>query len=425
MKILKNLNPNVAPQTISVYTRHKEGCLRRGSTDEQKAAAKYEKRCKCPKWIYLFHNSKDYRFSAKTRTWEKAEELAREVKDWFDPAKRELRELKQQQKSSRVPIADAVDKYLSDARARHLAPATLQRFVRVFQRQLLPWTEEQGLLYLDELTTPQLTNWRSSWKLAPITSRVVQEFVNTFLEFCVRQDWVNTNPVSRLTRIIVKHKPTDYFSRDQFQQVLDATYSFGNGSKDGKAEIWSERIRALLLLMRWSGLRISDAVTLERSRLAGNKIVLYQAKTGTPVSVVLPPQAADALRHMRPAGNPHPRYFFWNGVSRRSAIHTWQRSFRRLFTIADIRNPDGTPKRSHPHMLRDTFAVEHLLTGMPIDQVSMLLGHSSVKVTEKHYAPWVAARQQQLEDSTLKSLEAQGVLGAAPGTSFNAASAAD
>jgi hypothetical protein len=39
-------------------------------------------------------------------------------------------------------------------------------------------------------------------------------------------------------------------------------------------------------------------------------------------------------------------------------------------------------------MLQDTFAVEMLLAGVSIDQVSMLLGHSSVKITEKHY-PYV------------------------------------
>ena len=46
-----------------------------------------------------------------------------------------------------------------------------------------------------------------------------------------------------------------------------------------------------------------------------------------------------------------------------------------------------------------TFAVELPLSGVPIDQVSLLLGHSSVKVTEKHYAPFVKARQEQLENS--------------------------
>ena len=48
-------------------------------------------------------------------------------------------------------------------------------------------------------------------------------------------------------------------------------------------------------------------------------------------------------------------------------------------------------------MFRDTFAVELLNRGVPIDRVSLLLGHSSVKVTERHYAPFVKERQQQLE----------------------------
>jgi integrase len=50
-------------------------------------------------------------------------------------------------------------------------------------------------------------------------------------------------------------------------------------------------------------------------------------------------------------------------------------------------------------MFRDTFAVEMLLAGVPIDQVSILLGHKSVKITEKHYSPWVKARQEQLASS--------------------------
>jgi integrase len=51
----------------------------------------------------------------------------------------------------------------------------------------------------------------------------------------------------------------------------------------------------------------------------------------------------------------------------------------------------------HPHRFRDTFAVELLLTGVPIERVSVLLGHQSVRITERHYAPWVRSRQEQLE----------------------------
>ncbi|HTS26251.1 MAG TPA: tyrosine-type recombinase/integrase [Bryobacteraceae bacterium] len=68
----------------------------------------------------------------------------------------------------------------------------------------------------------------------------------------------------------------------------------------------------------------------------------------------------------------------------------WRRAFRRLCEIAGVK--DG-----HAHRFRDTLAVQLLLEGVPMERVSILLGHSSVKVTERHYAPWVQARQAQLE----------------------------
>jgi hypothetical protein len=39
-----------------------------------------------------------------------------------------------------------------------------------------------------------------------------------------------------------------------------------------------------------------------------------------------------------------------------------------------------------------------------------LLGHSSVKVTEKHYAPWIRERQEKLELEVRKSWEPQGII---------------
>jgi hypothetical protein len=38
--------------------------------------------------------------------------------------------------------------------------------------------------------------------------------------------------------------------------------------------------------------------------------------------------------------------------------------------------------------LRDTFAVEHLLAGTSMQDLSKMLSHKTVRVTEKYYAPW-------------------------------------
>lgn len=171
-----------------------------------------------------------------------------------------------------------------------------------------------------------------------------------------------------------KQVPTDYFPPAEFERIIQATYLYGD-PRGGYIPIEDTRIRlrTLTLLMRWSGLRIGDAVTLERSRLQGDNLLLYQAKTGTPVFVPLPTFLVKALGNLPSGPRPNPRYFFWSGNGLpKSAVADWQRSYRCLFSLADIRKPDGQRKRCYPHMFRDTFAVELLLAGVPMDQVSLL-----------------------------------------------------
>jgi len=62
------------------------------------------------------------------------------------------------------------------------------------------------------------------------------------------------------------------------------------------------------------------------------------------------------------------------------------------------------------HRFRDAFAVQLLLEGVPMERVSVLLGHSSIRVTERHYAPWVRARQEQLEADIVRTWERDPVL---------------
>ena len=38
-----------------------------------------------------------------------------------------------------------------------------------------------------------------------------------------------------------------------------------------------------------------------------------------------------------------------------------------------------------------------LQNGVPLEEVSKLLGHESIKTTEKSYAKWVRARQDRLD----------------------------
>jgi hypothetical protein len=173
------------------------------------------------------------------------------------------------------------------------------------------------------------------------------------------------------------------FSREQVASIVTACTDYPDRSN-------APKVHALVLLLRYSGLRIRDAVTLGRERIRDGKLFLYTAKTGTAVWCPLPPFVVEALESLAGGG----AYFFWTGQSKpKSAVGDWQRSLRRLFRLAGV--PDG-----HAHRFRDTFAVELLLAGVPLERVSILLGHQSVKVTEKHYTPWVRARQRSNSSPT-------------------------
>jgi integrase len=169
-------------------------------------------------------------------------------------------------------------------------------------------------------------------------------------------------------------------------------------------------MRALVLLLRYSGMRIGDAVSLKDDRIEGNKLFLYTQKTGVPVNTILPDFVLKALDT---APKLTEKCLFWDGtLNLETIVGSWRKRLARLFELAKV-------ERAHPHRFRDTFAVELLLAGVPIERVSVLLGHQSVRITEKHYAPWVRARQEQLEaDLTnawsrdpLVALESQGTRG--------------
>ena len=102
-------------------------------------------------------------------------------------------------------------------------------------------------------------------------------------------------------------------------------------------------------------------------------------------------------------------YFFWSGTSKhKSLTGRWQRKLERLNDYLSLRRDDGTPMKFHSHQLRDTFAVNQLLSGTSMQDLSKMLSHKSVRITEKYYSPWVPERQADLERKMAAALSAMG-----------------
>jgi integrase len=200
--------------------------------------------------------------------------------------------------------------------------------------------------------------------------------MRAFFRFCEQAGWALTNPAVAVQAPKVRPVPTLPFSDDEMEAILAACDRYSGNA---------ERIKAFILTMRYSGLRIGDTLALTRDRLKGDKLFLYTQKTGTPVYVPLPASVVNALKKLD--GD----RFFTTGKAKSQTVRAnWSRYLETIFEIAQI--TDG-----HSHRFRDTFAVSLLERGVSIDLVSILLGHSSIRVTERHYRPWVKALQVKLE----------------------------
>src|SRR6266852_2064563 len=307
---------------LTAYRRHLKNCRRR---DEGRSY----RNCRCPIWVEGTLGGTELRESLKVRDWQRAQEMIRE---W------EI-ENRRTSQPTRKSAQETWKEFLADIEARKLNDSTARKY-KLLNRQMEEFAQRRGLRVLADFDLSKVSQFRSEWKDGPRSSAKKLERLRAFFRFAQKRKWVTENPALDLKAPKITLCPTLPFGREEMVRILAATDQYreempSHGIENGR------RIRGLVLLLRYSGMRIGDGVNFSTDRLEGNRLFLYTQKTGVPVNTNLP-----------------------NG---------------------------------HAHRFRDTFAVELLLAGVPIERVSILLGHQSVRITEKHYAPWVRARQEQLE----------------------------
>ena len=191
-------------------------------------------------------------------------------------------------------------------------------------RRLDTFAETYKLQYLDQLDLDTLATFRAAWTEGPRTSLKKLERLRAFLRFAEKRKWVESNPAVDLKAPKVPNKPTLPFTREEMISILTALAPYGKSAGLKNAQ----RLKAFVLLLRYSGLRIGDAVQLNVNRLQGNKLLLHTEKTGVHVYCVLPDMV---LKAIAAAPRSSEQYFFWTGKSTvRSSKGKWQRRLQRF-----------------------------------------------------------------------------------------------
>jgi len=419
------------PEVEVVVYRHKPAC--------KFIAPDKLGRCSCRKHLYV--REARLRIATGKRSWEAAREFATRWQDAHDPEKTKQREQAAKQEATYKLVEDAFDDFIAAKKAASDNPegfaateskfCTLKKQLLIFlAKHNLTVAEPERVYYVHRITSSLLDRWMATWKAKTYWSKTKRrDNCVAFFEHCVDKRWIaydatskdKGNPARGMMRIRTAKGstiPTLPFTPKQFHAVLAATLRYEESvTTVNKREVQNKglRLHALVNLMRWSGLSITDAVTLGRDRLgADNRLELHRTKTGNPVYLLLRSEIAEEVRNIPPGPDANPDYFFWSGKGKKNkAASTWQKTFRKLWTLVTpplvLKDRDGRKLAPKSHMLRNSFAVELLKKKVSLDHVAVLLGDNPETVRE-HYFKWVPELQAILDDEVKKTWQAEPII---------------
>lgn len=342
---------------LRLYRRHRTSCPQKSE--------RY-RRCGCPIYVEGTLRGEPVRKSLDLTSWTAATDV---IAKWNEAGEIGAA------RAEAPGVSDAVDQFIADAKARGVGWETLRKYENLLRKRFLGWCDSEGFRTLRQLRVEDVRRFRASWSDGPNYAAKNLERVRAFFRFCEQADWIRKNPATSIKPPKVRLKPTLPFTPDEMDRILAACDEYpGNRN----------RIKAFVLVMRHSGLRIGDTIQLRRDQVAAGRIRLYTAKTGQPVDVPIPPIVEKTLARVESGER-----FFWTGENLRSAVANWSRYLQRVFEFAEV---DG----GRSHRFRDTAACSWLAGGLSVEEVAVLLGNSPAVVI-KHYSPWVLERQRVLE----------------------------
>lgn len=349
---------------LSLQRRHTKKCP---DKDHRDGPNFLKCRGRCPLRICGMVNEQRVRKSLKTR------DLQRAARRMVEMEQETVNRLRKQ-------LDDAIAAFHTSHAEK--ASETKRKYNRVLG-YLHEYCTQASLRYVDQISVETLDGyalWRDKMNWTWIKE---VEILRQFFAFSIDREWTRKNPAKALKRPrLLEANDVVPFTSEEIVRMIKACDEIGRNSYERL------RARAMVLLMRYAGLRISDVVTLSRDHINDRHLVKRAIKNRRLIHVELHAHVLDALERL-----PAPkaaigdcRLFFSAGnASVRSLVKGAQRTLAAVFKRAKV-------ERAHPHRFRHTLASEILSKGGTVEDAASILADSPATI-RRHYAKWTPEYQ--------------------------------
>jgi site-specific recombinase XerD len=307
-----------------------------------------------------------------------------------------------------------VDRYITHRRSLGERCQTNASILRAFCRGL------RRDIDLNQVGVRQTTKFL--YGKGPVTSAwyVRHNALKGFFQYVVSRDYGAKMP---LPAVIPKRPPpfvAYIYSREELRHLLQATKTYQRNCSCMEPET----MRVVVLLLYATGLRVREAVALNRADVDFDQSLLTVVKSKFYKSRLVPfsPRLGHVLQGYFSRltgfgpniGKDTP--FFTTERGNRVSQYTVEDSFRRICQKAGVRRDDGARYQPRLHDLRHTFAVHRLTAWYRrkkdvqhlLPQLSVYLGHVHLAATQVYLtmtSELLDEANQCFEQYTAKTLE--------------------
>ena len=281
-----------------------------------------------------------------------------------------------------IPIFQDHNDKMKELLGKQYAPGTLQRFEVTLNhlKKFLLWKYNVTDIRLDKLDFAMITDLEFYLRsVKNCSNNTAVKYVRNFrkiINICLNNDWLEKNPFSKYEGKVYE-VDKEFLTEEEIQKIYSKKFM----------NTRLEQVRDIFIFCCFTGLAYIDVQQLRKDHLGigidGNKwIFKNRQKTDTRSKIPLLPIAEELIQKYAD----HPKCI---NEDRILPVLSNQKMNSYLKEIGDV---CGIQKEITFHMARHSFATSVTLTnGVPIESVSKMLGHKSLRTTQ-HYAKIVDKR---------------------------------
>ena len=236
------------------------------------------------------------------------------------------------------------------------------------------WLNETSLIEVNKKLIQDYFLYRQSTKISSSTQSRVLTCLNSFYQFLLANNLINTDPTEQLSYPKLEKKLPVFLNIQEVEKLLEAPNS---------SSLFGQRDRAMLELLYSCGLRVSELINLSYHNInIKEEFIRIHGKGNKERILPMGEIAIDYLTAYELNSRP---ILLKNGQSDSYFLSNRGKAMSRqnfFYIIKAYATQAGIDKPLSPHSLRHAFATHLVQKGADLRSVQLMLGHSDISSTQ-------------------------------------------